>query len=178
MKILFFSDIHGLVTNLDYIRDLDKKEMFDKVVVLGDLYYMGFNHIDLDEYDNFAVKEFLMSFGDRLLCVQGNCDSLIDVTVSDFEIVEDITSVKVGDIDIYCTHGHYYSYSKGFDESGVLIYGHEHIPYIKESDGNKFICVGSISLPRGGSKPSYAIYLDKKISLYDIENNLIEECSL
>ena len=47
MKILFISDIHGKITNLKYIDDLIIKENFDKIVVLGDLYYSGF----IENYD-------------------------------------------------------------------------------------------------------------------------------
>ena len=43
MRILFISDIHGITTNLDKIKDIYNKGNFDKMVVLGDLYYAGFN---------------------------------------------------------------------------------------------------------------------------------------
>ena len=41
IKILFFSDIHGIDENLELIKKLDEQEKFDKIVVLGDLYYPG-----------------------------------------------------------------------------------------------------------------------------------------
>ena len=41
MKFLLFSDIHGIIDNLDKIKVLDEKNDFDKVIVLGDLYYTG-----------------------------------------------------------------------------------------------------------------------------------------
>ncbi len=176
MKILFFSDIHGIVTNLEYIKELDVNEKFDKIIVLGDLYYMGFNHVNLNEFDNYKVKDFLMSFGDRLSCVRGNCDSDLDVKVSDFPIEDVISLVEVDDLNIYCTHGHYYSYSNrdSFNKKGILIYGHEHIPYIKKEDDVIFICVGSISLPRGNSDCTYAIFENKRIIIYDIEGNVVD----
>ena len=60
MKILFISDIHGITTNLDKIKDIYNKGNFDKMVVLGDLYYAGFNgNSYLDYYDNEVVRDFL-----------------------------------------------------------------------------------------------------------------------
>ena len=55
MKILFMSDIHGIVDNLSKLDKIIEKEGIDKLVVLGDLYYTGFNHID-KKVDVFGVR--------------------------------------------------------------------------------------------------------------------------
>ena len=52
MKILFISDIHGSTKNLDKIENIIKKENFDKIVVLGDLYYQGHN-FSYNVYTNY-----------------------------------------------------------------------------------------------------------------------------
>ena len=41
MKILFISDIHGIKTNLPKIKERFIELNCDKLVVLGDLYYIG-----------------------------------------------------------------------------------------------------------------------------------------
>ena len=42
---------------LDYIKRLEKNEKFDKIVVLGDLYYAGPNYNDRDNLESLYVKE-------------------------------------------------------------------------------------------------------------------------
>jgi len=176
MKILFISDIHGVTNNLDYIRNLDNKENFDKVVVLGDLYYAGPTYDNMYEVNSIKVKDFLVSFKDKLMCMRGNCDSDVDVKSSDFPICNNLSLLYIDGIDIYLTHGDEYSKYKNrkFDRKGVLVYGHEHIPYIEEIDDMIYICVGSISLPRGGNRPSYMTYESKKFTIYSIDEEIID----
>ena len=56
----------------------------------------------------------------------------------------------------------------------MLVYGHEHIPYIKKNNDMTYINVGSISLPRDGNKPTYMLYNNKKFTIYDIDGNVID----
>ena len=169
MKILFLSDIHGKLDNLKYIEELERNNNFDRIVVLGDLcsYY--------SYHDSLDVIEFLNKYLNKLIITRGNCDSdfilkLINVSTPD------IVEINVDDLKLYLTHGHLYSYSKNRKfNNGILIYGHEHIPYIKKEDNMIYICVGSISLPRNNTKPSYLIYENYKFILYDIDKNIIDE---
>ena len=172
MKILFFSDIHGKIDNLKYIEELERQNNFDRIVVLGDLcsYYSYQDSID--------VIEFLNKYLNKLIITRGNCDSdfvmkLINVSTPD------LVELDVDNKKLYLTHGHLYSYSKNKKfNNGILIYGHEHIPYIKKENNMIYICVGSISLPRGNSKPSYLIYNNHKFTLYDIEKNIVDEITI
>ena len=72
MKILFFSDIHGLKKNLNKLKNIIDKEKPDKIVALGDLYYLGFNGPKKGMFDNKAVYAFLNSYQDRLIIIKGN----------------------------------------------------------------------------------------------------------
>ena len=47
-----------------------------------------------------------------------------------------------------------------------------------DKDDNVYICVGSISLPRGESSSSYMIYDNKKFTIYSIDGEVIEELDL
>lgn len=176
MKVLFISDIHGITNNLEYIKKLDGKENFDKVVVLGDLYYAGPTYDNKFEVNSLKVKDFLMNFKDKLICMRGNCDSDVDVKSSDFPICSNLSLLYVDGLDIYLSHGDEYGKykSRKFDRKGVLVYGHEHIPYIEEIDDMVYICVGSVSLPRGGSSPSYMIYENNKFTIYDIDGEIVD----
>lgn len=180
MKILFFSDIHGIDENLSHIKELDEKEKFDKIVVLGDLYYSGPTYDNSKPINNKVVKDFLTNYKERLICLKGNCDSEVDVKISDFPICNNLALICVDGLDIYLTHGNEYSMEKDrkFQRKGVLVYGHKHYPFIEKRGKMIFINVGSISLPRNNSNASYGIYSNKIFTIYDVFGKEIKKVSL
>lgn len=169
MKILFISDIHGISKNLDKIRVLINENNFDKIVNLGDSYYCGLSIKGELEVNPNAVKDFLTSIKDKLISLRGNCDSLVDIEKSDFPMYDSIL-LNVDGLDLHCTHGHIHNVIKSskLSDNTILIYGHHHIPYIKESDSNTYICIGSVSLPRDEHGPTYAIYENKMLTIYSL----------
>lgn len=180
MKILFFSDIHGITDNLKVLEELDNKEHFDKIVCLGDLYYQGPTYHNSYNISSSAVLEFLMKYEDRLIVLRGNCDSDVDIKASDFPICTSLALINTDNLDIYLTHGNEYSMSKNrkFNKKGILVYGHEHVPYIEKTDNMIYINTGSISLPRNNSKASYLIYENKCFTLYSIDNEIIDSINV
>ena len=176
MKILFISDIHGIDNNLKRIEKIIEKEIIDKLVVLGDLYYAGPTYNQKYKVNSKSVKEILTKYRDKIICLKGNCDSLVDIKSSDFPICDNLALICVDGLDIYLTHGNEYSFDKNrkFNIKGMLVYGHEHIPYIKKNNDMTYINVGSISLPRDGNKPTYMLYNNKKFTIYDIDGNVID----
>ena len=60
-------------------------------------------------------------------------------------------------------------------EHSILIYGHLHIPFIKKIETNYYLNPGSISLPKEGYLPSYMVYDENKVTIYDIEDNILME---
>lgn len=180
MKILFVSDIHGIVNNLKILEKKLDEENFDKLVCLGDMYYTGPLYDNKYEINSKGVFEFLTKYQDKLICMRGNCDSSVDIKASDFPISSGVSLINTDGIDIYVTHGDEYSIEKNrkFNRKGVLIYGHEHVPFIKKQEQMIYVNVGSISLPRNNFKPTYAIYCDKNITIYDIDDNVIDNINL
>lgn len=176
MKILFISDIHGIDNNLKRIEKIIEKEIIDKLVVLGDLYYAGPTYNQKYKVNSKSVKEILTKYRDKIICLKGNCDSLVDIKSSDFPICDNLALICVDGLDIYLTHGNEYSFDKNrkLNRKGMLVYGHEHIPYIKKNNDMTYINVGSISLPRDGNKPTYMLYNNKKFTIYDIDGNVID----
>ena len=179
MKILFISDIHGIKKNLNYIKKLDDKESFDKIVALGELYYSGPNFDKSYEVDSAYVKEFLTSYKERLLCMRGNCDSDVDIKSSDFPICEGLSLISVDNLDIYITHGNIYNIenSEKLNKNNILVHGHFHIPFIETKDNITYINTGSISLPKGMNIASYLIYEDKEFKIFNVEGSLINSIS-
>lgn len=180
MKILFLSDIHGIYDNLEYIDSVIERENIDKLVVLGDLYYCGFGYNDTYKINSSLVNDFLTKYKDILICMRGNCDSDVDIKVSDFPICNNLSMIFVDGINIYITHGNEYNNKKNnkFNNNGVLVYGHEHVPYIDKIDNMVYICVGSISLPRNNSNASYMIYENRTFTINDIYGNTIDSVTL
>lgn len=180
MKILFISDIHGITDNLSIIERTIQKENIDKLVCLGDLYYAGPSYNNHHQIDSRGVLNFLMNYQDKLICMMGNCDSSVDIKASDFPINSGISLIHTDGLDIYITHGNEYNYEKNrkLKSKGILVYGHEHIPYIKKKESMVYVNVGSISLPRNNNEATYAIYNNKKITIYDIDDNIIDSVNL
>lgn len=175
MKIMFISDIHGIKTNLEKIKEKYQELSCDKLVVLGDLYYIGPRNKMIEGYDIKAVQTFLESMKENLICIKGNCDSEVDISVSSFPIINELSLIMTEQHDLYITHGHIYNESNWSKENSILIYGHFHIPFIKKIETNYYMNPGSISLPRDGYKPSYLIFEEDKVTIYDIDDNIIQE---
>jgi len=173
MKWLFISDIHGRKTNLPHIREKMETFQCDKLIVLGDLYYIGPRNEVPEDYDINYVKDFLESFKDKLVCMRGNCDSDVDIMVSNFPIMNDLSMLSWNNTELYITHGNIYNEDNWNKENTILIYGHYHIPFIKEKEGMIFINPGSISLPRENNNPSYLVFDGKEFTIYDIYDNIL-----
>lgn len=174
MKLMFISDIHGIKTNLDKVKEKYNELGCDKLVVLGDLYYIGPRNKMIDGYDIEAVKNFLESMKDNLICMRGNCDSEVDISVSNFPITEKLSLIMMENRDIYITHGHIYNETNWNKENSILIYGHFHIPFIKKIETNYYMNPGSISLPRENIA-TYLVLDEKYATIYDVEDNMIME---
>lgn len=179
MKILFFSDIHGIVDNLNIIEKQIIDNKIDKIVCLGDLYYAGPTYDKKYIVNSKEVHYFLTKYQDILICMKGNCDSAVDIKASDFPISDGVSLICVDNLDIYVTHGHEYNFEKNrkFSRTGILVYGHEHIPYIKKSEQMIYINVGSISLPRNDIA-TYAIYENRQFVIYGIDGKIVEEIKI
>ena len=173
MKYIVVSDIHGssyYANKLDYIIE---KELPDKIILLGDMYYHGPRNPLTKTYNPMEVAEILNKYSDKILCVKGNCDAEVDEMISDFKFEENI-ELDISNKKFLFTHGHVYNMYNIPKNIDVLIYGHFHKHYIEKVENTICINVGSISLPKDNSKHSYAIINDENIIIKDIEGNLID----
>lgn len=175
MKAMFISDIHGIKTNLEKVKNKYQELNCEKLIVLGDLYYIGPRNTMVEGYDIQAVQSFLAFFKDNIICIKGNCDSEVDSMVSDFPIVNELGLLATMNHDIYLTHGHIYNESNWNKTNSILVYGHFHVPFIKKIETNYYINPGSISLPKENNKPSYLVYDEKTFTIYDIEDHILAQ---
>ena len=84
MKLLIISDIHGSSYYAKMIPEIFKLEKADEMIILGDLYYHGPRNPLPKDYSPIDVCNILNSLKEKLKVVRGNCDALVDETISDF----------------------------------------------------------------------------------------------
>ena len=178
MKILVASDIHGSLSAAYALMTAVDRLGAEKLLLLGDLYYHGARNPLPEGYDPRGVAELLNQNAHRIIAVRGNCDSDVDLTVSDFEMTKEAW-LFLGGKTIYATHGDRYDIDnlpKG--KVDVLLYGHYHTGFIKEKGGVIVANPGSTSLPKGGTKPSFLLLDEKAIKLYSLTGEIIAEHAL
>ena len=81
MKLLFFSDVHGMPSTLEQLLKHADELCPDRLVLLGDALYHGPRNGVPSPYDPPAVAALLNQNRERILAVRGNCDSEVDQMV-------------------------------------------------------------------------------------------------
>lgn len=174
MKYLVVSDIHGSYYYAKKLEKIINKEIPNKIILLGDLYYHGPRNSLTDEYNPIEVSKILNKYKDIIICTRGNCDAEVDEMISEFQFEEHI-EININGLDFFFSHGHVYNMHKIPPTGDVIVYGHFHTGYIKEEDGLIFANPGSISLPKNNTAHSYLIIDDSELILKDIDGGVIEE---
>ena len=161
MKVVFASDIHGNVDCLNRLLEICNKELPDRIIFLGDMYY-GYSMSE-------EIEDTLSKFYNPII-IRGNCDREIE----SYDFL-DYYYCKLFDKMFFASHGHIYNISnypdKDFD---VMIYGHTHKGMILKDNNKIFLNPGSVSYPRGGSVNSFILIDDNGIYLKDLDNNIID----
>ncbi len=178
MKLLIASDIHGDAVCCRAMLDAAERENAEKILILGDILYHGPRN-DLPEgYAPKKVIEMLNGVADKLLCVRGNCDTEVDQMVLNFPILSDTAFVYDAEkgLTLFMSHGHKYSPDNLPPISGkvVFLYGHTHLLGKRDADGIPCVNPGSVSLPKGGNRKTYATYERGVIAIKDFDGNTVE----
>ncbi|MBO4472336.1 MAG: phosphodiesterase [Clostridia bacterium] len=175
MRIAVASDIHGSLPAAKAFLDRADALGADKILLLGDLYYHGARNPLPEGYAPIEVAKLLNANKDRLLVTRGNCDSDVDVTVSEFDLLPALILAN-GDKTVFASHGDRYDIDRppvGFYD--LVLYGHYHTCFIREKDGAVFANPGSLSLPKGGTCPAFLLLDESKITLYALSGEILEE---
>ncbi len=143
MRILVISDTHrSLNRAIELVHEFSKR--IDAVIHLGD------NTEDVD----FIRRNYRLP----VYVVAGNCDY---GSTAPHESVVEFEGKKV-----FFTHGHYYNVKYNADAvtkralelgADLCLFGHTHAPHLQLGGDVIVMNPGSLSEPRGGSKPSYGI---------------------
>jgi len=171
MKILVASDIHGSATAARKIVGAAEAYGCDRIVLLGDLYYHGPRNPLPEGYAPIMVAQTLNAVKDKLLVVQGNCDSEVDAMVSEFAFFPSAELVLADGKIVLCTHGHVYNGENlppfgGYD---ILLHGHTHVCGVWDRDGVTVINPGSTTLPKDGTPASYCVLTERDVTHYTID---------
>lgn len=154
-KIIIFSDTHGYMREIPFLKDINE---YDYFIYLGDGY---------DEVENWARNSNL---ADKFIAVTGNCDYAPDIPRQKFF---DIDGVK-----IFITHGDIYnvksSYNKIFEKAksinaDIAMFGHTHYADNKFIDGIYLFNPGSI-IPRGREFASVGYLEIKDNKILELEH--------
>jgi len=170
MKYLIASDIHGDVNAVKSIVKKFKEHKCDKIILLGD--YLSFN-----KDDNEAIIAIFELFKNDLILIRGNCDYYLNDETFGIEL-RDSFSFRLKDRVYLFTHGDYLTRYINLllnVDNAYIIHGHTHRVSSYISGGISFINIGSISLPRGGSKKCYAILDENGVKIFDLDDHLILE---
>lgn len=159
MKVLVISDTHGNISHVEDILERTIPLGVKAVLHCGD--YITDARIIGKRYPELEI------YG-----VHGNCDIGFGAAYSEVVTLEGV--------NIFMTHGHRYSVKwEDYEdlyidavahEAQLAICGHSHVAYLERREECTLLNPGSITQPRDGFGPSYAVL--------DLEGGKIKEISI
>lgn len=166
------SDIHGSLEAAQCIIEAFNKHRCEGILLLGDSLYHGPRNPLPDRYQPKEVALLLNQYKQFIISVRGNCDSEVDQMVLEFPTLANYSYFNLGDHRLFLSHGHLYPHEPlpFLREGDLYLAGHTHIPIAKEEAGIYLLNPGSLSLPKGGHEPSYAILDEQEFQGYSKEH--------
>lgn len=180
MKYMFASDIHGSAYYCKKMLEAYKEEQAERLVLLGDLLYHGPRNDLPREYAPKEVIAMLNGMKEEIYTVRGNCEAEVDQMVLEFPVLADYCILAIGGLTFFATHGHVYNQNHlpPLKKGDILIHGHTHV--LKAEDMGDYILLnpGSVSIPKEGNPPTYAIFEDGIFTIRDFDGNRIKSICL
>ncbi len=159
-RILIFSDSHGVFAAMKALRARVEADAPDLVCFLGDALYHGPRNGVPTDYDTKKAAEEFNALADRIVAVRGNCDAEIDQMMLSFPLLGPYATVLTDDVRLFLSHGHVWGPDgelPPLPAGAIVATGHTHVPTIGRANDIWCFNPGSISIPKGGSEPSYAL---------------------
>ncbi|MBR4171662.1 MAG: phosphodiesterase [Kiritimatiellae bacterium] len=176
MRLLFFSDVHGVPERLKQLWKQADALCPDRLILLGDALYHGPRNGVPFQYDTTETAALLNARKESILAVRGNCDAEVDQMMLEFPILSDSAGLYADGIYLFLTHGHlFHEYRLPPLQPGdVLVHGHTHIPELKRLPGGIILFnPGSISLPKGGNIPTFGFYENHILSIRALSDSTV-----
>ena len=176
MKIVFFSDIHGVPSTLEKVLNHADSLKADRLVILGDLLYHGPRNGVPDFYDPKKVAELLTARKNDILTVRGNCDCEVDQMMLEFPVLSSYAELSADNRRFFLTHGHVYNAGNlpPVPDNTIIVHGHTHIPEITRlEDGIIIFNPGSISLPKNNHPRTFGVSDNGEITVRLLEDGSV-----
>ena len=180
MKYMFASDVHGSAYYCRKMLEAFEMENADRLVLLGDLLYHGPRNDLPKEYAPKEVISMLNGMKNKIYAVRGNCEAEVDQMVLEFPVMADYCVLVIDEKTLYATHGHVYNTSNlpPMQEGDALIHGHTHVLKAEQMEGYIWLNPGSVSIPKEGNPPTYAVLEDGVFSVKDFEGNVVKSIQI
>lgn len=177
MKLLIASDIHGSAFYCRKLLEAYEREGAGRMVLLGDVLYHGPRNDLPAEYAPKEVIRMLNQKRQEIYAVRGNCEAEVDQMVLEFPVLADYMLLFHREKAIYATHGHIYHEKNlpPMKQGDILLHGHTHVLRAEEKGGILILNPGSVSLPKEGNPPTYAVLEDGVFAIRDFEGNTVKD---
>ena len=174
------SDLHG---SADYCEELLRQyacEKADRLLLLGDLLYHGPRNDLPKDYAPKEVIAMLNEVKDLIYAVRGNCEAEVDQMVLEFPVMADYCILVLDQKTFYATHGHVYNqdHLPPIQKGDILIHGHTHVYKAERKENYILLNPGSVSIPKEGNPPTYAVVQDGTFLIKDFEGKIRKELQL
>lgn len=180
MKLMFASDIHGSAYYCRKMLEAYQAEEAGRLILLGDILYHGPRNDLPKEYAPKEVIAMLNLMKNDICAVRGNCEAEVDQMVLDFPVTADYALILYGERNLYATHGHIYNENNlpPLKNGDILIHGHTHVLKAEKREDYTLLNPGSVSIPKEGNPPSYAILEDGLFTIKGFDGTIIKELQL
>ena len=153
MKYLIVSDIHGSLPALEQVLAFYREQQCGMLCILGDILNYGPRNGIPQGLDPKGIAERLNAMAGEIVAIRRK--------------------------RFFLTHGHIYNEDrlpKGrFD---CLFYGHTHRWKLERTEHTAVCNTGSITFPKDGNMPTFAIYCDGTVSVHRLDGSRLKELSL
>lgn len=180
MKYMFATDIHGSAYYCRKMLEAFEAEGASRLFLLGDLLYHGPRNDLPKEYAPKQVIAMLNEKKQYLTNVRGNCDAEVDQMVLEFPVLADYGILIEGGHTFYMSHGHIYNEQNlpPLMDGDIFLYGHTHVLRAEKKGAHTFLNPGSVSLPKEGNIPTYAILEDGVFTIKGFDGTVVKQLTL
>ncbi|MTI12204.1 phosphodiesterase [Sansalvadorimonas verongulae] len=174
MLLMLISDIHGNPLALEKALKLADEKGADRILVLGDLLNHGPRNPLTEGYNPAKVADLLNERASQITCVRGNCESEVDQMLVKVPVLGEYVQVLIDNRQMFLTHGHIWHPDKlpQLSEGDIFCFGHTHLPMLETRNGITLFNPGSITLPKGGHKPTVGWYENGGLWLTDLAGQM------
>ncbi len=178
MKYLIVSDIHGSLPALERVLKHYDEMNCDMLCLLGDMLNYGPRNGLPEGLDAPGIAALLNERKNSIVAVRGNCDSEVDQMLLDFPLLADYVLLVDEGVRMFLTHGHIYTPAELPALSvDVFFSGHSHLWELSENSGTVFCNTGSPTFPKGGNPPTFALYENRRIRVFDLDGKELKSIS-